>query len=272
MQISQKDADLFFKLMWGLQFYVNQQRQILPDVESVEEYAILPMAEKIEVRDALWETSNLIDVYVEKNPDGLSVEELGIVRKWKRFVAGTFQMFRFLKKHTIFIGEKSQVYGVLGLYDSLEDIFYGRRPPIMVQAVLLPFKGKIVYDGVLKGYNVLFGGGIRSSLKEEYMTAKQNKRIITTLEPEAAGPAQKERKRKPGKDWGPTVEEIVQVSERMRGGPAIQSAAFGLFRASARLTQAAIQQPEDLDELWHLEQQARRALSRLQTVLDRAER
>jgi hypothetical protein len=30
MKLSQDDADLFFKLMWGLQFYVNQQRRILP--------------------------------------------------------------------------------------------------------------------------------------------------------------------------------------------------------------------------------------------------
>jgi hypothetical protein len=64
----------------------------------------------------------------------------------------------------------------------------------------------------------------------------------------------------------------VVASERMRGGPAVQSAAFGLLRASARLAQSVVQRPDDLDELWHLEQQARRALSRFQTVLDRAER
>ncbi len=145
MNLSREDADLFFKLMWGLQFYVNQQRQILPNVKLAKEYAALPMSEKVEVRDALWENPDLIDVYVGKNPDGLSFEELDIVRKWKRFVAGTFQVFRYLKRHTIFISEKSQVYGVLGLYDSLEDMFYGRPLPIMVQAVLLPFKGEIIY-------------------------------------------------------------------------------------------------------------------------------
>jgi len=38
------------------------------------------------------------------------------------------------------------------------------------------------------------------------------------------------------------------------------------------LTQAAVRNPDDLRELWHLEQQTRRALSQLQTALDRAER
>jgi len=270
MKLSQEEADLFFRLMWGLQFYVNQQRQILANIESPQGYAALPMSEKVKVRDALWESPDLIDAYVKENPDELSSQERDLVRKWKRFITGTFQIFRHLKKHTIFIGEKSQVYGVLGLYESLEDVFYGRPLPVMVQGVLLPFKGKIVYDGVLKGYNVIFGGGIRSGLKEEYMAAKQNERIITTLEPEVARPARGKRK-KPEKDWGPMVAEVVKASEQMRGGPTIQSAAFGLLRVSARVTQATVEQPDDLDELWHLVQQAQRALSRLQTVLERTE-
>ena len=139
MNLSQEEADLFFRLMWGLQFYVNQQRQTLANVESPQEYAALPMSEKVRVRDVLWESPDLLDAYVKQNPDGLSSEERDIVCKWKRFVTGTFQIFRYLKKHTIFISEKSQVYGVLGLYDSLEDMFYGRPLPIMVQGVLLPF-------------------------------------------------------------------------------------------------------------------------------------
>lgn len=54
MKLSREDADLFFKLMWRLQFYVNQERQILPNIKSVEAYAALPMSDKVEVRDALW--------------------------------------------------------------------------------------------------------------------------------------------------------------------------------------------------------------------------
>lgn len=108
MKLSTVDTDLFFKLMWSLQFYVNRQRRILPDVDSVEAYVDLPGSEKYEVRNALWENPKLIDAYVAKNPDGLPAEELEIVGKWKRFVSGTFYIFRFLKKHTIFIGEDSK--------------------------------------------------------------------------------------------------------------------------------------------------------------------
>ena len=271
MKLSREDTDLFFKLMWGLQFYVNRQRQVLPNIKSAEEYAKLPMSDKVEVRDALWACPDLIDAYVQKNPDGLSVDELELVRTWKRFVSGSFQIFRFLKKYAVFVSEKSRVFGVLGLYDSLEELFNRGPLPIMVQAVLLPFKGRIVYDGLLNRYNITFGGGIRSGLKEEYMAAQQNGRIVTTLEPEGAASPQGEHEVKLSKNFGP-IDELVKGSEQLRGGSPIQSAAFTLLRASARLAQSTLHRPDELDELWHLGQQLQRALNRLKTVLGRAER
>jgi hypothetical protein len=270
MKLSTADAGLFFKLMWGLQFYVNQQRGVLPDVDSVEAYAELPATDRVQVRNALWEKPELIDAYVAENPHGLPTDELEIIQKWRRFILGTFHIFRYLKKHTIFIGE-DKVYGVLALYDSLEDVLYGRRLPVMVQAVLLPFKGQIVYDGLLNFYNIYFGGGIRASLNEEYMAAKQNDRIITTLEPELAKPARGAPK-EPGQDWRPVMDDLVKTTDKIKGGPPVQSSAFNLLRASAKLAQVAAHNPDDLDELWKLERRVRTALTRLQTVLDRAER
>ncbi len=37
MKLSTDDAELFFKLMWRLQFYVNQKQQILPDVNLLDD-------------------------------------------------------------------------------------------------------------------------------------------------------------------------------------------------------------------------------------------
>jgi hypothetical protein len=36
----------------------------------------------------------------------------------------------------------------------------------MVKAVLLPFNGQIVYDGLFQSRNIIFGGGIKSDLKQ----------------------------------------------------------------------------------------------------------
>ena len=101
-------------------------------------------------------------------------------------MAGEFYVYRCLKKYTVFLttGEPVVAYGVLSLMDSLEDLI-GHRLPHLCKTVLLPFKGRIVYDGMLAGYNITFGSGIRRRLKESYDDAKERQGIITTLPPPA---------------------------------------------------------------------------------------
>src|SRR5947199_3680845 len=117
-----------------------------------------------------------------------------------------------------------RVYAVVGVDDQLEEIFSGRPLPILVETVMLIFKGKIIYDGVLRPYNLYFGAGIRSGLKEEYLTAKQNGRIITSLESEIAPAKPPRQERGQDKKSEAALTEIVRMSENIRGGSAIQSA------------------------------------------------
>jgi hypothetical protein len=63
MKLSLEDAELFYKLMWPLQFYVNQQRQILPNVDSLEAYIACPQPDKLQVRTALYEDIDLVDAF-----------------------------------------------------------------------------------------------------------------------------------------------------------------------------------------------------------------
>jgi len=274
MKISEEDADLFFRLTWSLQFYVNQQLQILPDVDSLEAYEAVSTEDKLKVRDALYEHLKLLDDFVAENPADLSAEELANVKSWRQPVRGDFYIERFLKKGTIFVGgeKSSQVYLVLGLHDSLEDIFYGFPPPIRVQATLLPFKGRIIYDGLLNVYRIYFGGGIRGDLKETYMAAKQRGRIIETLEP-GAQPVQ-EAPAKPLPDWEPAVNQIAETARQLKGSrqAPIQSQAINLLKASVTLAQSAVSVPDDLENLHNLLHKTQRALARLETTLYRAER
>jgi hypothetical protein len=266
MNLSPEDAKLFFDLMWGLQRYVNQQRGILKDIPSPSEYAKLPTQKKLNVRDALWKSADLIDDYVKENPESLSSEYLDIVCDWKRFIKDKFFILRHLKKYTIFIGNKDQVYGVLGLNDSLEEIVPSYALPSMVEAVLLPFKGWIVYDGLLQGYNVTFGSGYRSDLNYTYSVAKQKDRIITTLET-GTGKA-KPAAHKIVKTWLPQLEEIASTASKLKGETALQNAAFTLLRASIEMAKCAETNPDDLDMLFNQERKVRKAAMRLYNVLD----
>lgn len=267
--ISSEDADLFFRLMWTLQTYVNRRLNVIPGVTSDEDYAELPAEEKLKVRDALWSDVNVIDAFIAENPANLTVEELQIVQNWKCCVTGDFYLVRFLKRHAIFVSadDSAQVYGVSGLYELLQDVTGGWPPPIMLSAVLLPFKGRIIYDGLLLPYSVLIGPGIAGELKELYQHAKDNGTIIEALEPGVAAvlPA---KAKKPKRDWGLMVDSIVETTGHLKTGETrLQTNAFKMLKLSALLAQAAVNAPDNFDELDRLANKLQRAFEQVEMSL-----
>ncbi len=270
MKLSTQDAGLFFKLMWSLQTYVNLKLEIIPDIGTVDEYQKLPSSEKLSVREALYDNINLVDAYLEENPQKLSQEELEIIKSWKKFQRGDFFIERLLKKYAIFIGDE-KVYGVLALYETLEDVLPYARWPYYAKTVLLPFKSKVIYDGLLQGYAVSFGGGIKATLRETYMAAKQSGRIIDSFDLKK----QVERTvndKKSINDFGPTIDEISRQSKKLRSSsdaPAIHSPAFSLAKASIEFTKLAVDDPDDIDGLWRALKKVERAIGKVETALYR---
>ena len=185
MRLDPHDLRLFFKLYPALLCFVNQRLKVVEKPLARPEKVIkLPTEERIKLRDALVANMDLIDAFVAENPFKLSENELEIVRSWKDLVAGEFYVYRCLTKYTVFLTTKDPVvaYGVLSLIDSFDDLI-GFRLPHLCKAVLLPFKGQIVYDGLLAGYNITFGSGIRRRLRDSYEEAKQRQGIVTSLPP-----------------------------------------------------------------------------------------
>lgn len=182
MKLAQKDLNQFLKLHKTLLLYTNQRLKILEDVTTINDLLNRGYKELIKVRNALYSQTNLIDNFIKDNPAGLSPEELEIVSGWRTPLKGTFYLLRYLKKYAIFLDNEtpSKAYGVLALTETFEEIL-GPGLPVRLEAVLLPFKNQIVYDGLLIPYNVIFGRGIREDLKEEYREAKHRYGIITSL-------------------------------------------------------------------------------------------
>lgn len=261
--------------MWELQFFVNGKLKLVPEVPSLEDYINrYDTAEKKIVRDAIFENIHLIDEFIDENPAAAKGDELDIVAGWKYFVGGAFFIERMLKKHAIFI-QDNDVYAVLSLMDPLNEMIHKSFLPYHAKAVLLPFKGKIIYDGVLQGYNIYFGGGVKRRLKETYMAAKQAGRIVHSLGPEAASaPAETGKKAKPRKNWTPTLNKLMKEAKPLRGGagqPAINSPAFSMIKASIEFGQAALADPDDLDGLWDCYNKVARSLKKAYRTIERAE-
>ena len=190
MNLHPDDGRLFYKLYSGLMFFTNGRLHTLDDpVADAKAYEALPPAPRVKVRDALHAQPELIDQFIADNPAGLSSDELEIVASWKLALVGKFYIFRYLAKYTVFLssgGSPNKAYGVLGLADPIEEVI-GPYLPIMVNAVLLPFKGQIIYDGLLASYPISFGGGMKRMLNNEYNQAKEAFGIITSL-PEGSQP------------------------------------------------------------------------------------
>jgi len=184
MQVSHDDGKLFYDLYAALLSFVNGKLKVIPEQFSDSRgYTAMPPAKRLAVRDAFYKHRDLLDQFVQENPAELSADELTIVTSWKHAVVGQFFIFRYLSKHAIFLssdGSPKKAYGVLALADPFEELV-GPYLPRLINAVLLPFKDKIIYDGLLSGHNVTFGGGVKRRLNEEYKEAKEVFGIITSL-------------------------------------------------------------------------------------------
>lgn len=184
MKLAQEDLNLFFKLYPALLVYANQQLKVVDSVPTREKFMNSRLEKQVKVRNALYDHMALIDSFVKENPFNFSAGELEIVAGWKHLVKGTFYLLRYLKRYAIFLDDRTppRAYGVIALTNTFEEIL-SQELPIRLKAVLLPFKGQIVYDGFLVPYRILFGRGIREELNEDYQEAKYRFSIITSLPP-----------------------------------------------------------------------------------------
>ena len=272
MKLTTEEAELFFDLMWSLQFFINKELKIFTKIKNRKEYSELPQEDKIVLREKIYEQPELIDKYVASNPDRFNDDYLSIVKQWKHFIKGDFYIARYLKNQAIFISGDN-VYGVLGLHDSLDNLFPANYLPRYVKTVLLPFQGRIIYDGLMQVYKVSFGGGIKRSLSEAYMKAKQNNKIITTLEKTRVKSDRKafvevEREN----IWADEIEQLKSLSKKLKGGegqPAINSPVFSLVKASIALADKALLDASDIDALTKELQKVERAVRKVENTLDR---
>lgn len=268
MNLTKKELKLYFELMWSLQYFVNKRFGILKGIRSIDDYADLSVKEKIKVRKVLFDHPEIFDEYIKENPERLGEDKLEIIRSWKKFQKGDFFIERILKRYAVFInGDK--VYGVVGLKDDIGDIV--SQVPYYCRAILLPFKGKIIYDGLFEGYRMYFGAGIKQNLKETYLEAKQFGKIIVSFDAETQQKSERDKK-KITKNWEPVLDEMMQEAKKLRshiGDPAINSKAFSAIRANIEFARIAVKDPQNIDELLKAFRRVKTATKNVETVIRR---
>jgi hypothetical protein len=187
MRLTNDEIRRFYNIWFPLLHYVNQKRNITSSFPAVWARGSVDPQEARKIRDVLWADDSLRESFISENPAGLSKDDLSLVDSWKYHLSGDFFIYRYLKKYTVFLleGKPAQAYGVLGLASDIEEIV-GPYLPVYVRAVLIPFDGRIIYDGLLAPYPIFFGGGFRADLNLTYRDIQERGGVISTLIPTVA--------------------------------------------------------------------------------------
>jgi len=181
MTLSQKDYYEYLNTHLNLLFFVGSYTGILNKNMEFGEFLKTNFQTKGLCRDAfLKEKEELLDEYIG---DGTEIpeEQLLILDGFRNSIIGRLVLLKCLSKHAIFKSiEDGKFYAVKALSDSFDELIPDY--PAVFELSILPFKGQIIYDGFIKGGNVKIGTNMKKSLHQEYMQAKKNNEIITSLD------------------------------------------------------------------------------------------
>jgi len=182
MLLPPEEASLFIPLYSSLIGFAAGRLGGIADIVDIETFLHASNETRARARDKLLSNITLIDDFVHTNPYQFPERELSNILKLRHYISGKFFIERDLKNYTVFLkdDEPPKAYGVLGLTDEITEML-PYPLPVFVSAVLLPWKGQIVCDGLILTYNVILGGGIRKNLKDTYRQAKELG-IITSLD------------------------------------------------------------------------------------------
>ena len=181
--LSPDEIILFFETWFGLIGFVNEQKKVVDEI--IEPIFPNPTDDRtvVKVRDVLWENPRLINDYLHAAT--LPQEKIKLLESWRDHrLKGDFLLVEYTPAFAVLMATKNRkhgkLYGVKGISHPLSTIMQ-RELPILIEAVLLPFKGKIIFDSFIYSKAVVFGEGAKTAFQKEYRDSLKLG-IITSLE------------------------------------------------------------------------------------------
>ena len=179
MYLSVDERKLFYKNWLKLLIFVNEKHKIVHDFGKPDSPVGLNIQDIGKIKKRLWENNILIDEYIKTS--NLNKNDFQIVNFWKKHLKGKFVIIKELKKYCIFLNlNDNMIYGVKGISSPFSEMI--PYFPYMIETVLIPFNGKIIYDSIIEGESITFGSSFKKSFNEKYIEIKNKKEIITKLE------------------------------------------------------------------------------------------
>ena len=181
--LSQGEHDLFYEIWLGLLSFVNEQKKIIKTTNKLLTLDNLPPVAAYEIRTELWNYPDFINDYLMTTM--LSEEKIYILKSWREhYLKGLFIVAEYKPEHTLLkhmdMQTDGRVYAVKGISEPISQVLQSKIP-ITIEAVLLPFKDKIIYDSIMNPHPFDLGDLLSNMFIEIYEKAIR-KGIITRFD------------------------------------------------------------------------------------------
>jgi len=182
-QLSSDECRIFYETWYGLMGFVNERMGVIKAKIKPEYPNTVSDMMVHKVREVLWEKPELINEYISETE--LTQEKVDILKLWRtNHKKGMIFLLEYQPEYAVAIAPNEQgedrLYGIKGISSSIANALR-RDLPVQIETVLLPFKGKIIYDSFMSSMPIGFAEGAKAALCEMHdKTIKYG--IITSLE------------------------------------------------------------------------------------------
>lgn len=182
-QLNADECKLFYETWYGIMGFVNERMGVIKAKIKPEYPNTVDDMRVHKVREVLWKKPELIDEYISETE--LPQEKIDILKLWRsKHKIGMLIILEYRPEYAVALTSNEQgedrLYGIKGISNSVAHTLR-RDLPAQIETVLLPFKGKIIYDSFISSMSIGFGEGAKAAFNEMYDKAMRFN-IITSLE------------------------------------------------------------------------------------------
>lgn len=165
--LSRSDANRFYKIYFALLEFTNNKYKINPSLKLYNKKGINPYLIR-DIVDKFWENKDSIVLeFCLANPYKFNKEELEIASEFKNGIQRVFIIAKYEQEYTGFMLE-DKIYMVKGVNDNIDNIIHYKDLPCVVTTSIIPFKGILIYDGMLRGLEITMGNDFDQMVEREY--------------------------------------------------------------------------------------------------------
>lgn len=165
--LSLKDTDLFYKIYFALLEFTNNKYKVKPNLKIYNQKYIDP-ADIIDIIVKFWQEKDIIiQEFIKNNLYKFNSEELKITGEFKNGIYTMYIIVKFENEYTAFMLE-DKAYMVKGINDNLDNIISYKDLPVVTTTAIIPFKGYLVYDGILQNYSINMGPNFSKMIERDY--------------------------------------------------------------------------------------------------------